>query len=314
MIKRAIIISLIILILIGASIFLGNAQGDNKDKKDKDSDGIPDYLDTEKNDKYSNETSNETSKDLRTFESSEGSCSNGLWSVEYGSSSIYGAYIKRLYWNNTYYVNVANVPWIKINGAQYTLHGDFTFYECGHSVFTNYCLIYHHYYKSIEQVNHTLEVLWYLWKNPINNTAKLDVKVVHSTYDHRYYELFAPFRFDFDIINSGDDIFYVYGSISGWNQQNIEAYQFNYNPVDPVWGMKLKQVEYTNMNCWAGIKAWGASEKNYLLRFHTNEYKGDPDSYYINLEDTYRKDNVIWTTASTIDTSPRCCGPIAYLH
>ena len=157
-----------------------------------------------------------------------------------------------------------------------------------------------------------MEILWKFWKSSVNNAGKIDIDVLFSTDDTNTYSIFAPFRIDFDILGALDDRHYCYGS-TGWNAQYSEAFQFTYLPVDPIWGMKVKQQEYSNYRAWGGIQAWSTLEKNYLLRFHEDEYKGDPIRY-VDEEDTFREDDVLWTTASTSGSSPLQCGPAVFVH
>jgi hypothetical protein len=300
---------LILLILLTINLVPINAANNGKNKnKDKDRDGVPDYLDNDK----TNQSTNVSKKTSTNSGFRTSGFSGDNWEVSYGSDITYGAYIEDVKWNSSYYICTANVPWIKIDNVEYQIPDDFISHGNGHTNSSSYYLVYQLYSININEVNHSIEVLWYFWKSPVNGAGKLDVSVLHSTYSTQYHSLFAGFRFDFDIIDSGNDYFNIYG-IERMSVQSTEAFQFCYLPVDPIWGMKVKQIEYTNSKTWAGIKAWSTSETNYLLRFHTNEYKGDPINY-IECEDVYREDDLIWTTASTFGPSPRYCGPTVFFH
>ena len=99
----------------------------------------------------------------------------------------------------------------------------------------------------------------------------------------------------------------------GWNDQGTETFQFTGNPIDPIWGMKVRQLDCDHPSAWGGIKAWSTSEINYLLRYHDNEFRGDPGNY-IDGENTYSTDDVLWTRASTSGSTALRCGPTIFLH
>jgi hypothetical protein len=310
-VKRIVIIGLIILIILAIYLEPVSAENNKKFEKDKDKDGIPDYLDNEEIKKY-NGTSNSTSKTMEQMRSSGFNGDN--WSANYGSDTTYGAYIKDVYWNSTYYINYANVPWIKIDSQEYEVPNDLTFVEEGYQNYTNYHLVYQMYSKHVDEIDYSIEVLWYFWKTPVSNAGKLNVKVVISAPDPTNHALSARFRFDFDVVDAKNDYFEVYGSES-WTTQSTEAYQViaSGGTVDPTWGIKVRQLEYTDTNAWAGIKAWNTLDRNYLLRYHYGEFKGNPNTY-LNEEDVYREDDVLWTNATTTGQLPLSCGPTAYLH
>lgn len=252
---------------------------------------------------------------------SSGSYSGGSWSFDYGSNTKYGAYIGDVKWNQAKYIYIANVPWIKIDNKKYEIPNDFTLHEIGCEEFSSYYLAYQTYSMvttiktpegDVIEVTHNVEILWFFYKSPVSGAGKVEINILYSVDDGLSHSLFVPFRVDFDILDSYDDCHYGYGT-TGWALQTVESPQSTTNPVDPTWGMKIKQVEYFHESAWGGIKAWSTSETNYALRCHTNEYKGDPSSY-LNGENTFRKDNVIWTTASTSGLSPMQFGPTVFVH
>ncbi|MCK5560171.1 MAG: hypothetical protein KAJ51_06240 [Thermoplasmata archaeon] len=288
-----------------------NAEKKEQEDKNKDSDldGIPDYLDN-------NSTSpsiNNTNKTEKSKEESTGRAGGGNWSFEYGSDVQFGAWIESVRWNGSYYIYKASVPFILIDGAQYMIPEDFTFQGMGDISQSKYYLVYHMYSIDIAEVQHDLEILWYFWKaTQVNNSAKLGITVMHSAHDTNTHSIIVPFRIDFDILGPWDDVLLSYGT-PGWAVQSGETFQFTYNPVDPTWGMKVRQQDYNAYDRWGGIKAWSTNEVNYLLRYHGGEYRGDPTTY-LDFENTYGEDDVIWTTARTSGNTALSCGPIIFLH
>jgi hypothetical protein len=305
--KSIIYIILVLAIFMIATCLPGAyAEYDEKEDKDTDKDGIPDKYDSEKNGTSVNDTNKTTKTQLKGTTKS----TRGAWSFAYGSDTQYGAWIGDVRWNLNYYIYIANVPWIEIDGIKYEIPNDFTTVEVGFSDLNNYYLVYHFYSIVINEVTHDLEILWEFMKAPNNGAGEIRMKAVLSAMDSGQHAIFVPFRIDFDIIGASNDRHFAYGS-TNWALQTGESPQFTYNPVDPTWGMKVKQVEYSS-DAWGGIKAWSTLEMNYLLRWHFGEERGHPANY-INGENTDRQDDLIWTTASTSGTFPLQCGPTAFV-
>lgn len=301
------IILVVLLFLIGTGFSDVSAESNENEITDTDKDGIPDRFDNEKNGTGSNNTNNTKKAQLKGTTKS----TRGAWSFIYGSDTTYGAWVGEVRWYNAFYIYLANVPWVKIDGVKYEISNDFTTEDVGYSEMANYYLVYQCYSVKIGEVEHDLEILWEFMKAANNGAGEIRMKAGLSAMDSGQHTLFAPFRIDFDISGCFDDSQYGYGT-SRWALQTIEAPQFTYNPVDPTWGMKVKQDEYTS-GAWGGVKAWSTSDKNYVLRWHMGEEKGDPASY-VNSENTYRNDDLIWTTASTSGTYPLQCGPTAFVN
>jgi YHS domain-containing protein len=288
-----------------------NAENKKKDDKIKDSDmdGVPDKYDNNSTGKWNESKPSNKSQDMR--ESS--SFSGGNWSFNYGSDFTYGAWIGDVYWNQTEFIYRANVPWIKIDNIKCDILIDFTEVSVDCSNHTSFYLVAHLYSINLSGVKHDIEVLWYFYKATFNNTGKILVLVQNSPHDQAEHSLFAPFRIDFDIVGSDNDEIKVYG-IVGWDDQNNEATQFTTSPVDPVYGMKVRQEDNNgDSSHWGGIKAWSTSEKNHLLRYNYTEFNGNPTDY-VNEEDTYQEDDVLWTTASNSGTGSLNCGPVVHLY
>jgi hypothetical protein len=308
MIKRIVCILIVLLLLI--SVNSSPAGAAKKKIKDKDLDGVPDHLDNEI--LKTNPSNSNTSSLMESSAKSSGSLNLGNWSISYGSSDSYGPYVRDVKWNNTYFINYANIPWIEIDSNRYELPNDFDFHGANYAALTNYYLVYQLYSIEINEFNNSVEILWYFWKDSVNNSGKLNVSVLHSVNDNLEHELFVPFRFDFDIVTASNDYIYTYGT-DKWNPQASEAFQYTYTPVDKIWGMKVKQQDGIYTSTWAGIKAWSTNEINYLLKYVSGELKGSPENY-VDDDSIEDEDDVIWTTAYTAGSSPIWCGPDVFLH
>jgi hypothetical protein len=308
--KKSILFVIFVLSLLFLIALLSPAVAKAKEdsETDSDRDGVPDYLDSSKI-KKNTESSNET-KNSTYMESS--SYANGNWSFNYGSDYTFGAFIGDVYWNNTLYIDKAHVPWIKINNVQYNIPNDFEFIDNDCENLTNFYLAYQLYSINISDVEYSVEVLWYFWKASVNNSGKINMTVLICG-NNSPTTLFVPTRVDFDIVGSNNDLIKIYGQF-GWNLQTNEAFQFTSSPVDPIWGMKVRQEDssWEGMR-WGGIEAWSISETNYLLNFRWGEFNGDPINY-LNMEYIYLNDDVIWTTATETGSSPVYCGPTIFLH
>jgi hypothetical protein len=314
MFKKVIYIVFVLFLILTTAFFPTLSAESNKknDKiKDKDKDGVPDHLDNP----FSNSSDEEPGNVSEMFRSPASAMfSGGNWSFDYGSDIIYGAWIANVYWNNTLFIGKANVPWIKIDGVRYLIPEDFTEHGTNTSNHSSYYQAYQLYSINISGIQHDVEVLWKFYKATVNSTGKINVTVQHSAHDTNSHTLNAVFRINFDIDGEESDEFKVFGG-SGWGPQCTESFQFTYTPVDPTWGMKVKLEDMDdNMNTrWGGIKAWSTSEKNYLLLYNENEFKGTP-SGYVSGEDIANQDNVVWTTASSSGSTALKCGPTLFLY
>jgi hypothetical protein len=311
--KKAIYCIIIVALFLMVNLFppsLGESETKKKKdpNKDSDEDGIPDYLDDEKTPNKFNESQGKMESQMRGL----GHIPHQNWTLEYGQDVVYGAWIGNLDWNGSYYIYKANVPWVKIDNVTYEIPNDFTLLAMGHYSYTTFFMVYHYYSITIEDENYRVEIVWYIWKAIVNNTGKITMHTILGCSRTQTHSLFVPYRIDFDILASYDNRFYTYGA-SGWNPQNTEAFQLTSSPIDPGTGIKVKQTDYNNPNSWGGVKAWNNKSKNYLLLFNDGEKKGDP-SNYVNSENTYRQDDLIWSTAYTTGKSPIWCGPEVYLH
>lgn len=236
----------------------------------------------------------------------------GSWSFNYGSSTTFGAWIGQVKWQGTTYICYANIPEITIDGNTYQIPADFTTVNVGWIEYSTYYLAYMMYTKNIGGTTHDMEILWKFQKTAVSGAGEIEVRILLSIVDSLQHTASSRVRVDFDINGASGDEVYVYGT-TGWNQQKLEAVQFATPPTDSTWGMKVKQQDYTGDTIWGGIKAWSTSETNYLLRWHSNEYRGNP-SGYVNGENIDMKDDTLWTTASIAGVSPLTFGPTIYVY
>ena len=281
--------------------------------KDHDLDGVPDHLDYEDTNFFTNNSSNPPKAQFRSS-----SFAGGNWSFKYDSDSTYGAWVGDVVWKGNSYIYIANIPYVifKLSSSPgnpvYEIPNDFRTVETGCTNLTHYYQVYMLYSIERNGYSYDLEILWKFWKTPVNNTGKIDVSVLLSTNNVNSHLLSTVCRIDFDLDDSKNDCHNVYGA-NGWGPQNSEANQRTTNPVDPIWGMKVRQQDFSNSSLWGGIKARSIFETNYLLKYNLGEYKQNPINY-VNHEYTLREDDVLSTTASTTGVSPLFCGPALYLH